>query len=421
MQEAGSKTALRTKVLIVSTYRTVCGIASFTETLESNLRQDFDIEIGVLDQDVLKSTDRDLESAGDRLIDDICRRAGQADVVNLQWEPGILGHTPRQILRRFRKILRSNPRMVVTVHTVVPNPRFSPVTALREMKHKGVVALARYAAISLREYGRETYRLLGRAARSSGFHLVVHTRREARHFKEMLGIANVHDHPLSFVRREWEDRLGAQADRLRAKLEAEHGSDRKFIGFFGFLSEYKGITTTIEAMRFLPSDHVLLLFGGVHPALQLPGLTVSPYVRDLMEMVHPAGCESEKSTRRSLADRVQFLGAPKDFDFAAAMAACDINVFPYVETGQSASGPVSLSVELGKRTVVSNNRMFEQFERYFPGRTYRTDVGNHIQLAQVVKRALQEPEPGTEGLCYTNRTMTAFYARIFDQAARRGT
>ena len=403
------------KVLFVSTYKTLCGIAAFTETLESHLQDRYDIDIGVLDQYILKSTNPKLITAGDKLIDDICSRAKDFDVVNLQWEPGLLGNTHRQILRRFRKLLRASPHMIVTVHTVVENPRFSTIQMIKAMR-RGVTASIRFVNEMFIKYGQKTYLLLNEADRSDTFQVIVHTRRELRYFRQVIGLKNVYDHPLGLIRKTWGDGLKSRAQELRIKIENEFGSNKRFIGFFGFLSEYKGIITAIEALRFLPDDYVLLLFGGVHPSLHKDGQNVSPYLRKLLKIIHPSSDKAGKA-KRSLFDRVQFLGAPDDFDFAASIAVCDINVFPYLEVGQSASGPVSQSIELGKRTIVSNNNMFSELEGYFPKRTYKVDIGNHLHLAQVIKRAMADPEPEKGGLQFTTWTLADFYASVIEKAA----
>ena len=42
-------------------------------------------------------------------------------------------------------------------------------------------------------------------------------------------------------------------------------ADAVLIGVFGFINEYKGIGTAIQALQHLPKNHHLLIFGGVHP------------------------------------------------------------------------------------------------------------------------------------------------------------
>lgn len=406
------------RVLIISTYKTPCGIAEFTETVESLLGDDYEIEIAVLDQFLLKSTEKHLDKAGDELIDAIVQSARSADVVNLQWEPGRLGRTQSQILRRFKRILRANPNLVVTVHTVLPlGPKISTIRVLQELRRGGVIPAVKYLVGTLRDPGRKTYRLLAKAGRNAKFQLIVHSKRDRRFFSDGIGIRNVHDHPLSNIRKGWEGKLEESARGIRTELEARHGK-RIFVGAFGFFGEYKGVSTAIEALRYLRDDYMLLLYGSVHPDAIKEWELKNHYLEKIMQIINPPKVAGAPS-KLTLVDRVQFLGAPDAFGFASAMKACDVNVFPYVEVGQSASGPASLSIELGKRTVVSNNAMFDELERYFPGRTEKADIGNYIQLAQAIMRAITKPEPGTQGLAYNSRSMTDLYSRAFELASNR--
>jgi len=52
---------------------------------------------------------------------------------------------------------------------------------------------------------------------------------------------------------------------------------------------------------------------------------------------------------RDLSGRVHFMGALGDRDFLTGMAICDAVVFPYLEVGQSASGPISQALELNSQ------------------------------------------------------------------------
>jgi glycosyltransferase involved in cell wall biosynthesis len=395
-------TPRKLRVQIVSTYKTSCGIAAFTETIESHLRNRLAITVGRLDQDLLKSTDPTIEAAGDALIAKIAEQGATADVVNLQWEPGLLGATPGQILRRFRMLLRSNPNLVVTVHTVVPEPKFSSGEFVRRLLRGKARSAMEYAVQAMRPYGRETYRLLKEAERTANLTLVVHTRREKQLFAQVRGHKKVFDHPLSYIRQGWWENLENDAAEIKARLKRQFGKDKVFIGFFGFLTEYKGISTAIEAMRFLPENYVLLLYGGVHPSLVQDRQLVSPYVKELMSRI-------DRSKEDNLSRRVWFMGAPDDYQFAASMKACDVNVFPYMEIGQSASGPVAQSIEMGKRTVVSNNKMFGQLATYFPDRMAMADIGNYIHLAHCIEDVMIRDEPGRNDLRYDCRTLADFY------------
>ena len=83
------------------------------------------------------------------------------------------------------------------------------------------------------------------------------------------------------------------------------------------------------------------------------------------------------------------MGAPEDADFLSGMAICDTIVFPYLEVGQSASGPISLALELGRRIIASRNHTFLEFAAYHPDTIEFFDIGNHLELAS---RILARPQ-----------------------------
>lgn len=221
----------------------------------------------------------------------------------------------------------------------------------------------------------------------------------------------------------------------------------KAIGVFGFLSSYKGFETAIRAMRYLPEDYHLYIFGGVHPN-DIPEKRVQTYVKKLMSEVTTdytlldrllgkmpesnadpadlgdlhkgAGSLSSpvhlsvdsiahahglvKGMADSLVNRVHFVGALTDEQFYGAMASCDVVVLPYQEVMQSSSGPASLAIELGRRTLLSRTRGFLQLGRYFPNRLEFFDVGNHLQLVSLIRdttkdRAYPERLVSMETLC----------------------
>jgi len=63
------------------------------------------------------------------------------------------------------------------------------------------------------------------------------------------------------------------------------------------------------------------------------------------------------------------------------MAICDPVVFPYLEVGQSSSGPISQALELGCRVIASRTHTFLQFGKYHKDMIEYFDIGNHLELA----------------------------------------
>jgi glycosyltransferase involved in cell wall biosynthesis len=94
---------------------------------------------------------------------------------------------------------------------------------------------------------------------------------------------------------------------------------------------------------------------------------------------------------RDLSARVHFMGALGDADFLAGMALCDAVVFPYLEVGQSSSGPISQALELGCRIIASRTHTFLGFGEYHRDAIEFFDIGNHLELAERLLAAPQFP------------------------------
>ena len=180
----------------------------------------------------------------------------------------------------------------------------------------------------------------------------------------------------------------------------------KLIGVFGFLGRYKGFDTVVRALHHLPEEYHLLIFGGVHPNEIRRHQPIDPVVSSLFDAGYidtsvvertrtspgasaPAISVAVDGSMRDLlvehpkdlSSRIHFLGAQSDADFVSGMVVCDAVVFPYLEVGQSSSGPISQSLELGCRVIASRTHTFLQFARYHPDTIEFFDIGNHLELA----------------------------------------
>jgi hypothetical protein len=102
------------------------------------------------------------------------------------------------------------------------------------------------------------------------------------------------------------------------------------------------------------------------------------------------------------------MGAVDDADFHAGMAICDVVIMPYLEVGQSSSGPISLAVELGCRVIASRTQTFLEFARYHPNAVEFFDIGNHLELAERIAARPQYAER-RERPRYTVETNKAIY------------
>lgn len=432
----------RKRLAIVSTRNKLCGIAAYTQALERQLADLFDITVFDLDQYLLRSEHPRVRTLGDRHIKEICRNVSEFDAVSIQLEFGTLGRAARDIMRRFRWLVAAAPRLSVTFHTLNRPPAF-PLLDLA----KAVARLRCAAAIEI--YGAFLHgnrlsvgigRILRRAQRWKPVSIIVHNRRDLFDARYLHRFEQVFDHPLSFLSQAEADAVLARTTRRQfAQLDAlPH--DAKLIGVFGFLSDYKGFETVIRSLHHLPDEYHLLIFGGVHPNEIRRHVMIHPYVASLLSDAHVdatlydhmhgaptigLNLDIERHLTdlfgkhpRDLSSRVHFMGALDDADFLAGMAISDVVVLPYLEVGQSASGPISQAVELGRRVIASRTHTFLEFARYHPDTIEFFDIGNQLELAARIA-ARRRYAARRERLNYTVETNKALY--LAANSAPRGT
>jgi glycosyltransferase involved in cell wall biosynthesis len=440
-----SRTA-RTRLAVISTHNDLCGIAAYTRSLERQLGDIFDVTVFDLNQFLLRSTHRRVRRFGDRHIQAICREIRQYDAVNLQLEHGTLGRSCADIFRRFNWIVRASPRLSVTFHSIMLSEAFDFAEWFREICRFNLSK-----AIAMRSGYMRTNRLsagiasrLRRAQRFKPVAVIVHTRRDLWHMQYVHGMRYVYDHPLSFIDAAEAQEIRRTASRGRFPVLEAVPVPSKLIGVFGFLGRYKGFDTVIRALHHLPEEYHLLIFGSVHPNEIRRHQPIDPVVSSLFDAGYIDTSVAERTRAnlgasapvvsvavdgsmrdllvehpKDLSSRVHFLGAQSDADFLLGMAVCDTVVFPYLEVGQSSSGPISQSLELGCRVIASRTHTFLQFARYHPDRIEFFDIGNHLELAG---RILARPQYGASErtLAFNVETNKAIYLAANGQMPEAG-
>ena len=396
------------RLAIVSTFDDLCGIAGYTRFLVKQLEQHFDIEVFDLDQFFMRSQSKKVRRMADQMIREFCTHTEEFDCVNIQLEHGTLGATGGDIVRRFRWIAEAAPALSVTFHTILPN---DPVPVGQILNLLSRCKLLAAAADARGWFGNKTLAssmmsILRRQQRRKPVHTIVHTRRDMRLMRYANGLTHVHDHPLAFLDDEQVQRFRAAASRDNLPGLRTLPLDAKIVGVFGFLSEYKGFDTVIRAMHLLPEDHHLLVFGGLHPNDIRKNEPINPYLKRLLREANVGTTVFEPFQDQSLVvqvnadsagllvdhprnigSRVHFLGSQTDEGFARNLALCDHVVLPYVEVGQSASGVLSIAVEMGARVIAARNHAFIQFSRYHPETIELFEIGNHLELAEKIQAA----------------------------------
>lgn len=424
----------RPRLAIISTYDELCGIAGYTRALEKQIQVDMDVQVFDLDQYLLRSPHRRVQRMADRHIKNIALNLSKFDSVNIQLEYGTLGRTVSQIMRRFRILVRAAPALSVTFHTILDEVSDLAGRVLHQISRArlGAATLTALDAFRSSALSAGVYAELRRQQRRKPVRVITHTKRDMRLLRDVHRLSDVDHHPLSFVSAEAAAALRAKASRDAFPIMKQLPPGAKLIGTFGFLSPYKGFETAVEALRYLPEDHHLLIFGGIHPQAIARNLPRDAYIERLLEegrigqtvidTLRGEGGTTNLTLDASatallarhpqdLHHRVHFMGVLDDAQFMTAMALCDSVVLPYLEVGQSSSGPISMALEMGCRVIASRTRAFLQYARYHPDRIEFFDIGNFAELAQRIA-AGPPPAPADRALAYNSATNAALYLRV---------
>lgn len=428
------------RIAIISTFDEMCGIAGYTRALEQQLRPHADVTVFDLDQYLLRSPHASVQRLADRHIKEIASRLHEFDSVNIQLEYGTLGRTPRQILRRLRHLVTAAPAISVTFHTILGHDLLD-WQAIGRSLISGRISRAFQIIGSFRRnrgIAGQTYGLLRRRQRIQPVNAIVHTKRDARLLHDVFGIRNVVHHPLSFVAPRQAEQIRAEATRDQFPILRTLPPGAKLIGSFGFLSSYKGFETAVRALHYLPEDHHLLIFGGIHPQTIKREQALDPYIQTLFDEAHigqsvfdtiegKATLNLDAASKdllvrhpEDLSKRIHFMGVHDDENFMRAMALCDMVVLPYLEVGQTSSGPIAVAMGMGCRVLASRTLAFLQFARYHPDQIDFFDIGNFAQLADLIRASMPAPN-GDRRLTYNTETNTALYLKANQPRSGRWT
>ncbi len=406
--------AVAKKLVIVSSYHRACGIAQYVEALEGPLRlqADCEVEIVPLPVDILRAQSNYARKAAKQQFAEIIKLVRTADVVNLQLEPGLFGLTPFSIWRRISAIVDASKRVIITYHTVP------------QMEGERISLTPRGLWNFLRSWrGNYVFDRLFKKVRNNPqkFRHIVQTSREARNFALIgLPIETIYHQPLSFLSRQEREAI----DEPHIKTEVFERYDiegKKALGCFGFLNEYKGIEVAVRAMKYLPEEYHLLIVGGLHPEGIVRHTIDQPYIKKLMDEIEVT--DDEESASSNLIERVHFCGALGNREFNEVMLACDAIILPYAEVGQTSSGPAAMALDLGRSIYCSRNQCFKELDRYQPGMLAFFEVGNHVELAEKIRRSdgAGKERVSARGAYlerYNVESRAALYLRAFENLAR---
>lgn len=374
---------MRKKLAIVSSYNELCGNATYTHILKKEFEKYYEVDVIALNTFYLQGENSKLKKLALAHIDDIAKQLKKYDYVNIQFEAGLFGKKREDIVRRFKVILKASSNVIVTMHRIDLRKDLISFNFIRQIiKGKIFNILKEFRSKS---YYAILYEKIIEAIKdhsnSHNANIMVHTKRDLKNVKLLFDFNNVFDHPITFlnkVEREYYIKNSQSAVIAFRKKYLLEDSDVA-IGIFGFISEYKGHDTAIEALKFLPKNYKLLIFGSQHPHSIMENEKINNFLNDLKKQLITSG------NRDSLYKRVVFCGALNDEEFITALHCVDFTVLPYLETNQSGSGIASLTLETKAKSLFSNNYAFFELKKYADSDIFETfDIGNSFELANKI-------------------------------------
>lgn len=381
------------RLAIISSYHELCGNATYTEVLKKEFSKHYDVEVIALKTDILSSSNRNVAILADRHIEDICKKLKDFDYVNIQFEAGLYGTVRGDIIKRVKKLIKASPNLIFTMHRIDVGESLLDKGYLKRMISGKLVQglkLYRQSTYMAKMYSTLINYLKEQSAKKN-VNIMVHTKREKKNVEQLFGFENVYDFPITFMNQEM--RLRKRDTEERKEFLDKYGLREQdvIIGLFGFISEYKGHETALKALKFLPENYKVMVFGSQHPMSIMNNVSIDPYIDRLIKLIEDNSYDITKENanmknlsnliKKSFDKRVHFAGSLNDEQFFTALYCCDFAVLPYLETNQSGSGIASLVLESKIKSLYSNNKAFFELQKYYPDAFATFDIGNYSELA----------------------------------------
>jgi len=411
------------KLAIVSSYGELCGNATYTNALAKEFSKHYDVQIQKLDVGLLRRPQS--HSIGNLHLQAIAKELQQFDYANIQFEAGLFGIDPKKIMRRFKILAKASKNLIVTLHRydlkvnlfskrmIYDCLRLRFKTVLTQLKHNYGINV--YAQL---------YSNIVQYCQKNNASIIVHTKRDKKIIRQAFGFDNVYDHPLTFLAEE--DLIVHKKSSSRENFMQKYHLDKNdiVIGIFGFISPHKGYLTAVKAMKWLPDNYKLLIFGIQHPLSINPYEEVNEYLQTIMECIENDAHEKRESNTSSetLVNRVKFCGGLDDDRFIDALLCCDFTVLPYIEVNQGGSGVASLVLDSGVPAVFSQTLAFLELEKYAKNAFKMFSIGNYLELANAIQD--YDHTASSAGLQqylsqYNMQTNIALHMKLFEDQEKR--
>lgn len=334
------------KVLHLTTWEEICGIATYTNNLIKSLEK-----LGTYNE-VYPINRCNLEYSS---LDEIksyfakfCHIAKDFDVIHIQHEHGFFhGSYPfDKAIDIFHEILvslkKQNKKVIVTFHT---DPIF--IQPISKIFKEGQRQFAKNISNTIQTIKWRTKIAPMFSSNKNTFIAIVHTK------KSRLNLINSGFHPQSIqiikhgiCPRSSESYLQLSKNECKSRIGIH--DNKKLISMFGFISKYKGYEVAIQALKYLPSKYHLAIIGGTHPHQKTDNT-----VDEILKLI----------TELELTDRVRITGFVEFEVLDLFHSATDICIAPYLSSTLSASGALTWALNSGKPIIASKIPAFYELNQ----------------------------------------------------------
>ncbi len=361
------------KLAIVSSYDELCGNASYTKALADGLSKYYDVTVISLNVELLRGREK---ATAEAHIRDICQQLQAFDCVNIQFEAGLFGSKLSLMLSRFLAIAGASKRFVLTMHRFHAKEKYPSILLMMKSILAGHIKrlIPEFQFAYANNRYLPLYHKVIAFCKKNNAPILVHTKRDAALIRNRCEYDNVYDHPLCFHTQQYLETVEKEYSKQDFCRQYSLDENKRYIGIFGFINGYKSHETIINALKYLPKQYELLIFGSQHPHTIKLEEKINPYIGDLLKLI----------TKERLDKRVKFYGSLNDDDFLKALLSCDFNVLPYLEVNQGGSAIAALSLESGAKSIFSQNRAFLELAKYAPNSFKMFSLGNYLELAQAI-------------------------------------
>lgn len=331
-------TVKKLKILQISTWRTPCGIAGYTENLVNQLIkfEEFAIDVYRIDKQKFSFTNPIAENEINKIINE----SKNANIVHFQHEFGFFGANYNLSNENFIKLLRklrSNKKIIfITFHTLpLPTPSWAHARGIRSLFSIFIAKLLR---------NNKWPKLAREISKHTAYRVIAHNERSA----SILCNSGIAWDKINIVPLGLTSPTESNTGKLNsAKIALGYKKDDILIGLFGFVADYKGVLQATESLKFLPQNFKLVFVGGRHPDNKTDNSIDN--ILKLSSKLNLLETNRAKNSR----NRIEISGwLPKE-SLDLYKSACDIIIAPYKEVNLSSSAALAMALTSGRPVIAS--------------------------------------------------------------------